>query len=225
MCFLDKRCLLLCFLLGFLSVHSLSDIFRRELLHLLAIVLVESHIVVADEVVALLAAGLGGFTIAVFEPCKHRLADMYATVVDNIGLDHLVAVGLHNLGKRPSQQVVAHMPEVKGFVCIWRRILYHYQWRVFISLPFAILCVGIYVGKQLKPCRLGNHEIKESLHHIERCYCTAVVLQILSYLLSSVLGFLLGNFEEREHYECEITLKLLLCLLYLHHFGCHLLTI
>ena len=38
---------------------------------------------------------------------------MYATVVDDVGFHHLVAVGLHDFGKAPSQQVVAHMPQVQ----------------------------------------------------------------------------------------------------------------
>ena len=45
--FLDERCLLL----GFLLVHALS----HELFHFLAVVLVEGHIVVADEMVTFLA--------------------------------------------------------------------------------------------------------------------------------------------------------------------------
>ena len=94
MSLLDKRSLLLCFLL----VHALS----HELLHLLTIMLVEADIVVTDKVIALLAARLGSLTIAVFQPGKHRLTDMYTAVVHDVGLHHLIAVGLHDLSQRPA---------------------------------------------------------------------------------------------------------------------------
>ena len=37
---------------------------------------------------------------------------MYAAVVHDIGLDHLVTVGLEDLRKRIAEQVVAHMAEM-----------------------------------------------------------------------------------------------------------------
>ena len=91
---LDKRSLLLCFLL----VHALS----HELLHLLTIMLVEADIVVANEMVTLLATRLGSLTIAVFQPSQHRLTDMYTAVIHDVGLHHLIAVGLHDLSQRPA---------------------------------------------------------------------------------------------------------------------------
>ena len=64
--------------------------------------LVESHVVVADEVVALLAARLGSLTITPLQPGQHRLTDMDTTVIHDIGLHHLVAIGLHDLCQRPA---------------------------------------------------------------------------------------------------------------------------
>ena len=52
---LDERSLSLCLLSGSLFVHALSHILGLKLCHFLTVVLVESHIVVADKVVALLA--------------------------------------------------------------------------------------------------------------------------------------------------------------------------
>ena len=47
--------------------------------------------------VAFLAAGLRRFAIAILQPCQHRLADVNATVVDDVRLNHLIAVSLHYL--------------------------------------------------------------------------------------------------------------------------------
>lgn len=81
--------------------------------------LVESHVIVTDEMVTLFTAGLGSLTIAPFQPSEHRLTDMNTTVVDDIRLHYLIAVRLHDLRQRPTQQVVAHMTEVEGLVSIW----------------------------------------------------------------------------------------------------------
>ena len=96
-CLLDERSLFLGFLLSLFLAQTFGDILRSELLHLFAVVLVESHIVVADEVVAFLSACLGCFPVAIFQPCEHRLADVYSAVVDDVCLHHFVAVSLHNL--------------------------------------------------------------------------------------------------------------------------------
>ena len=97
MSFLDKRGLLLGLLLSLFLTHALSHEPGGKLLDLLTIVLVESHVVVADEVVTFLSARLRSLAVAVFQPCEHRLADMYATVVDDVGLHHLVATRLEDL--------------------------------------------------------------------------------------------------------------------------------
>ena len=117
---LDERRLLLGLLLSRLLVHALCHVLGLKLIHLLAVVLVESHVVVADEMVALLAAGLRSLAVAILQPCEHRLADVYASVVDDVGLNHLVAVGLHYLGERPTEQVVAHVSEVERLVGVGR---------------------------------------------------------------------------------------------------------
>ncbi len=64
--FLDEWGLLLGLFLGFLSGYTAEHKLVGQGLHLLAVVLVEGYVVVANEVVALLAAGLGGLAIAVF---------------------------------------------------------------------------------------------------------------------------------------------------------------
>ena len=72
---------------------------KSMLCDFLTIVLVEGYIVVADEVVALLAGSLRSFAIAPLEPGEHRLTDVDTTVVNDVCLDYLVAVSLHNLSQ------------------------------------------------------------------------------------------------------------------------------
>ena len=117
---LDERSLLLGLLLGLVGTHAASLILGLELSHLLAIVLVEEHVEVADQVVALLVGRLGRDAVAPLLPGQHRLADMDATVVDDIGLDHAVAIGLEDARQRPSEEVVAHVSQVEGLVGVGR---------------------------------------------------------------------------------------------------------
>ena len=120
MSLLYQRSLVLGLLLGLLVGHALSLKLSLKLLNLLAVVLVEGHIVVANQVVALLAACLGCLAVAPFQPCQHRLADVYSAVVHDVGLDNAVAVCLHNLCKAPAQQVVAHVSQVERLVGVGR---------------------------------------------------------------------------------------------------------
>ena len=99
--FLNERSLLL----GFLLIHALS----HEFLNLLTVVLIEEHVVVANQMIAFLAAALRCFAITPFQPSQHRLTDMNSTVVHDIGLHHLVTVGCHDLCQRPPKEVVAYM--------------------------------------------------------------------------------------------------------------------
>ena len=110
MSLLDERCFLLCLLF----IHTLS----HQLLNLVTIMLIESHIVVANQVVAFLTGRFGCLTIAVFQPGKHRLTDVDTAVVYDIGLHHLVTISLHDLSQRPTQQVVTYMTKVEWLVGI-----------------------------------------------------------------------------------------------------------
>ena len=148
---LDERSLFLGLLFGLLFAHAVGHELGFELFHLVAVMLVKGHIVVAYQVVALLAAGFRRFAVAVFQPGQHRLADMYATVVDDVGFHYLVSVGLHDFGKAPSQQVVAHMPQMQRFVGVGRRVFNHYQWRILCSLFHAEMFVGMDGVEQRNP--------------------------------------------------------------------------
>ena len=97
MSLLNQRSLYLSFLCGSFFVHAILHVLSLELCDFLTIVLVEGYIVVADEVV--LAGSFRSFAIAPLEPGEHRLTDVDTTVVNDVCLDYLVAVSLHNLGQ------------------------------------------------------------------------------------------------------------------------------
>ena len=102
MCLLDERSLILGLLLSLISGQTAEHIFFLQGFHLLAVVLIKGHIIVAYEVITLLTGALGRLTIAPLLPGKHRLTDVDTTIVHDIGLHHLVAIGLHNLCQRPA---------------------------------------------------------------------------------------------------------------------------
>ena len=77
-------------LLGLVLGHSAGN----KLVNFLLVDIVECHIAVAYEVVALLAGILRGNTVAFLQPGEHRLADMHSPVIDKGDLHHIVAAGL-----------------------------------------------------------------------------------------------------------------------------------
>ncbi len=121
-------------LLGFLLFNLLL---LHDGFHLILEMLVESHIEIAYEVVALLPGRFRSSAFAPLFPGKHRLAYVYAAVVDDICLDHPVAVGLKNLRHGISEKIVAHMAKMERLVGVWRRILHHDERRILRGLTEA----------------------------------------------------------------------------------------
>ena len=77
-------------LLGLVLGHALF----HQLLDLGLVHLVEGHVAVAHQVVALDAGGFRGLSLELLLPGQHGLADMDTAVVHDRGLDDLVAAGL-----------------------------------------------------------------------------------------------------------------------------------
>ena len=147
--FEEYRSLLLCLLL----VHSACN----EFFDFSLIVLVELNIVVAYEVVALLAGRFGCSTIAIAQPRNHRLADVNTSVVHKVRLDYIVSVSSQNLRHRVTQKVITDMSEVEWLVGIWRGVLNHNRtprW-----LCYAIVIVGCNLLETLHPELLVEREI------------------------------------------------------------------
>ena len=201
-CLLDEGCLLL----GLFRTHTLLD----EFLDFGLIVLVKCHIEVANQVVALLAGRFGCCAIAPLEPSKHRLADVDTAVVDDIGLDHLVTVGLHNLGEAVAQQVVAYVAQVQRLVGVGRGVLNHHQLAIITGCREAVVGRFGNVLQHTSPERRLDGDVQEALDDVEFLYCLAVSQHVLTDFLCSHIWRLAGRLQEREHHNRLIALKFLL---------------
>ena len=106
--FLEARSLLLGLFLTHPACHQLLDF--------LLVDVVEGHIHVTDQMVALDAAGLRRCACSDFLPGKHRLADVDTPVVDKSRPDHIVSRSLEQPGDRISEKVVPDVSQVERLV-------------------------------------------------------------------------------------------------------------
>ena len=211
--FLHERTFFLGLLLGSFGLHAFGLETCFELCHFGAVVLVEGYVVVAYQVVTLLARGLGRFAVAVFQPGQHRFTDVDAPVVHDVGLDHAVAVGFNHTGQCPAQKVVAHVPQVEGLVGVGRGVLYHDERTALGGSDDAETGVGVDFFQKVDPAGGSYDEIEEAAHGIVGGYEPGVGLYPFANLGSGVLRLLLGNAEERKNDEGEMSLKIFLGLL------------
>ena len=202
MCLLDEGRLLL----GFFGAHALVD----EFLDFGFVVLVEGYIEVTDEVVALLAGGLGRSAVAPLEPSEHRFADVDATVVNDVGLNDFVAVGLHDFREAVAQQIVAHMAQVQRLVGVGRGILNHHQLTVVGDRREAVIGRLGDVLEHTGPERRLDGDVEEALDDVEFLYRFAVSQHVLTDFLCRHIGRLVRRLQEREHYNRLVALELLL---------------
>ena len=96
--------------LSLVFIHTTGYVLCLELCTFVLVMLIKKHVEIAYEVVAFLSSRLGRTTVTPLYPRQHRLHNMDTTVVDNVGFDNPVAVGLHNFSQRPAKQVVANVP-------------------------------------------------------------------------------------------------------------------
>ena len=174
--FLDERSLHLCLFL----VHTLL---LHKLAHFLAIVLIEGHVVITNEMVALLARRFRCFAVSPLQPSQHRLADVDASIVHDIRLNHLISIGLHHLRQSPSEQIIADVTEVKGFVRVGRRVLYHDERTFVCDGKEAELGVRLHLLQQTYPLARTDAQVQEAFHGIEAAnHFRHLLLQTLSNL-------------------------------------------
>ena len=76
--------------------------------------------------VSFASGGGRSFTIAFFEPCKHRFAYMYTPVIDKVDLYDVVSVGSQKLRNGPSEKIVANVAQMERFVGVGRRKFHHH---------------------------------------------------------------------------------------------------
>ncbi len=173
--------------------------------------LVKQHVEVADQMVALLSGLLGSHAFAPFLPCEHRLADVYAAVVDDVGLHHTVAARLEYLRKAESEQIVAHMSQMERLVGIGRRVFHHGQWAVGAGLPEAEVAVGSHMAQHSREiCRLDD-DVEKSFHYIVALHGRLVGGKPIANLLAHSLGSLAGRFHPGEYHDSEVALEFLTC--------------
>ena len=192
-----------------------------ERAQLLAVMLVEEHVEVAHEVVALLAGRLRRGALAPLLPREHGLADVDAAIVDDVRLDHPVAVGLEDAREAIAKQIVAHVAEVKGLVGVRRRVFDHDEGRLGRDGPCAERVVGMDRAECLHPAAAGDGEVEEAFDHVEVGHGGLVLAEVLADLAGRLFGRLPGYAQEGEDDEGEVALKLLLCLLQRGLFGRH----
>ena len=189
-------------LLGLLLALALG----HELLDLGLVVLVELDVVLAHQVVALHARRGGRLAAAVELPCQHRLADVDATVIDQVGLDDRVAVGLEDLRHGVTQQVVADVAQVQRLVRIGRRILDHDRAPGGRSL--AVAGIGSDLGEALAPERAVEREVQKALDDVERRDLRNVRPHVFAYLGRGGLGRLAASSQQRKGHERVSALEL-----------------
>ncbi len=191
-------------LLGLVFGHTLV----HELLDLGLEMAVKVDVAVADEMVALDTAALGSGAAGPLLPRQHRLADMYAAVVDDIGLHHTVATRGENLRQRVAQQIVAHMAQVEGLVGIGRRVLHHHQRRVGAGLGEAVGGVGRYGGEHTIPGAGLHHDVEKTLDGVEALDGRLIGHQPLADGGCHLLGRAARGLDPGEHHHSEVALKL-----------------
>ena len=150
---------------------------------------------------------------------------MYAAVVDDVGLDHAVAVGGDNLCQGVAQEVVAHVSQVEGLVGVGRRILYHHQGRLRRGGGQPILLLGVDVVQQFNPGRRGNGEVEEALDDVVGGHGGLVGGEVFAYLLRRLFRSLARHAQEGEHHQGQVSFKLFLRLLQLHVLCGHVLPV
>ena len=164
--------------------------------------------------ISLLACRLGRATVAPLQPSQHALADVDATVVDQIDTYHLLAVGFHDLRDTPAEKIVTDMTQVQGFVCVGRGIFYDYILaRDGVAAKLAVLMVGL---EEIHPELVRNQQVEKAFHHIELGNHVRLLDHLSTHLVGQLLGIAACQLHEGKHHNGHVALKLGACLLEIH---------
>ena len=197
------------FFLRHAAGHQLRDFSLEQV--------VELHVVVAYQMVALLAGGLRRLAAPTLEPGQHRFADVDATVIHQVHLQHFVSASSEQLTHRPTQQVVADMSQVQRLVGVRARELDHDGPAARGQLPEVGLRGDL--GQVRSPIGARYLDIEESFDHIEAGHLRFVLLQPGSDLRGRGLGGFVAGFQQREDDEGHIALEFLAGRLHLDQTG------
>ena len=157
--FHHQRCFFLGACFSLFAVHALFKELGFEGGHFGAIMLVESHVVVADEVVAFLTRRLGCFAVAILLPSEHRFANVDTAVVHDVGLHHPIAVGFGNLCHRPTEEVVTDVTEVERLVGVGRGVFDHHQRALLRGGGEAVVSIGVDAVEEFNPLLRSDDEV------------------------------------------------------------------
>ena len=205
MCLFQAWSIFLCILLG----HSACN----KIIHFLLVDIVELHVTVAYEMVALFTWRLRCLAIEILLPRKHWLADVDSPVIDKSNFHHVVSAGFEKAGNWISEEVVPDMSEVERLVRVRWRELYHDvlsgRWK-YSEIPGT----GD-IREEFVPVKGREQDIQVSFHAVVSRNFRDIGLQPLSDCVSGILRRLVGHSEKREHNEGIISLKFLSGYLYL----------
>ena len=195
--------------LGLLLAHAGG----RELFHLGLVGLVESDVVIAYEVIALLARRGGRLAPAELLPCEHRLADVNTPVVHEVDLDDAVAGRFEYQRHGVAEQVVAHVPQMQRLVRVRRGVLDHD--RATVGCTAAVAGRTEDFVQPFGPEAGRERNVQEAFDHVVAADFRYRADQSAADLLGRSLGTLAAELEQREDDEGHVALELLAGLLYL----------
>ena len=199
--------------------------FEEHFVHLLVhgrIFLLEfgiGHVAVSHKVVALDAGALRSGAVHAFLPGIHALADMHSAVVHQGDLDHLVARGCQQTAHGISEEIVAHVAEMKGLVGVGRRELHHHSFAC--GRQLAVILSGEDACEALLPEQIAQAQVQEALHAVESCDFGAVFLKPGADGGCRGVGCCVRNAQKRENHKGEVSFELLAGYLHLHLFRGH----
>ena len=148
----------------------------------------------------------GRLAVAVALPCKHRLADMDAPIVHQVGFDDPVSVGLENPGDGDAEQVVADMAEMQRLVGVGRRIFDHH--RASRRPGPAVIRVGGDLHETLAPEPFVEREVQKSLDDVEPFELRIFGHHAAADFGRRRLGTLAAPSEQGENHQRKVAFKL-----------------
>lgn len=182
--------------------------------HLGLVGLVESDVVIAYEVIALLARRGGRLAPAELLPCEHRLADVNTPVVHEVDLDDAVAGRFEYQRHGVAEQVVAHVPQMQWLVRVRRGVLDHDRATVGRTGGRSRGVAEDFV-QPFGPEAGRERNVQEAFDHVVAADFRYRADQSAADLLGRSLGTLAAELEQREDDEGHVALELLAGLLYL----------
>jgi hypothetical protein len=147
---------------------------------------------------------------------------MDAAVVDDVGLDDLVAAGLENLREAVAEKYVAQVAEVEGFVGVGRRVFDHDELAVSGDGTASEVLVGDDALKDGVPVGRLDDDVEEALDDIESLDGRLVGDKPRADFVAHGFGSLAGGLDPGEDDNGDVALEFLACGLRTYRFGSYI---